>query len=40
MTCFDWPVRMVKNSVDFVYNVVRFEHSKNDDSRTLHVQVL
>ena len=33
---FDWSVRVVKNLIDLCLHcsVVRFERSKNDDSRT------
>ena len=37
MSRVDWSVRVVKNSVDSFCNVVRFERTRNDDSRTLHV---
>ena len=36
MLDFDWSVRVVKNLIDLCLHcsVVRFERSKNDDSRT------
>ena len=39
MLRFDRSDCVVKNLVDPVCNVVRFERSRNDDSRTLHVLV-
>ena len=34
---FDWSDCVVKNLVDHVCSVARFEGSRNEDSRTLHV---
>ena len=39
MSRFDWPDCVVKNSVDrcLQSDLIRFERSRNDDSKTLHV---
>ena len=37
MSHFDWTDCVVENSVDWCLQCIRFEHSENDDSRTLHV---
>ena len=37
MSRFDWSVRVVKTLQTHFCNVVRFERTRNVDSRTLHV---
>ena len=37
MSRFEWSDWMIKNLVHRVCSVVRFERSRNDDSRTLNV---